>query len=311
MKRITSTLILVLALAATTGYAQKKNTATNKNQTVTIEHSQGVDAVPMHPQRIVTLNIGSIENLKLIHANIVGLPKLALPSYLNEYALNKSIANVGSLVKVDMETIKTLKPDLIIAGGRLSSSYNELSKIAPTIYPNNDYHDPMGALQKDLEILGKLFNQEGFYQKEYQKLENKIKRLQSKISKSDEKALVLLHNKGNFSAFGKGSRFGLAFGLLDVKEAAPELETGQRGFRATPEFIEEVNPDIIYIIDRSAAIGDTPLTMDELTDSKIRHTNAYKNGKIVFLDSKVWYLSGTGGLTSINKMIDEIASAMD
>jgi len=38
-------------------------------------------------------------------------------------------------------------------------------------------------------------------------------------------------------------------------------------------------------------------------------TNAYKNGKIFYLDPDYWYLSG-GGLLSMKEMIKEIEAAM-
>ncbi|GJM75015.1 hypothetical protein HMSSN036_72310 [Paenibacillus macerans] len=37
----------------------------------------------------------------------------------------------------------------------------------------------------------------------------------------------------------------------------------------------------------------------------MKKTNAYKNGKIIYLDANYWYLSG-GGLLSMPEMLKEV-----
>src|SRR5690606_33127649 len=216
---------------------------------------------------------------------------------------------VGSLVEVNMEAINELQPDFIIIGGRLAASYKTLSKIAPTIITNFDTQDPLGALQKDLQNLAKIFNAENVYDTLYDDLQQKITNIRQAIENSNDKALVVLHNRGRFSAYGSGSRFGLIHDVLKVKEAAKGLDTHLHGTRASSEFIKETNPDILFVVDRSAAIGEQALDVEVVENELIQRTNAYQNGKIIYLNSEAWYLSGTGGIESINMMIDEIWQA--
>lgn len=307
-KNLTTLLCAVFAMFSCKDTNTKQD-GTNHQDTVSITHGLGTDDVPQDPDRIVVLNFATLENLELINANIVGIPKQAVPKYLSQFATDEFIANVGSLVEVNLEAINELQPDLIISGTRLSDSYAALSKIAPTVYTNFDTKDPLGALKKDLAILGEIFNEKEVFDQAFSDLETKIDKAKMKISNSEKTALVVLHNKGRFSAYGSGSRFGLVHDILGVKEAATGLDTHLHGTRASSEFIQETNPDILFVVDRSAAIGDLPLNTSDIENELIQRTNAFKNKKIIYLNSEAWYLSGTGGITSINIMVDEVASA--
>jgi iron complex transport system substrate-binding protein len=307
MKKII--LLLSISLVFVSCKNNKKESApSDAVETVTITHSQGTIDVPLKPQRLVVLDFAALENLDKIGANVVGMPKLAVPSNLEKYAKDDNIVNVGSLVEVNMETINELQPDLIIIGGRLAESYSLLSKIAPTIITTFDTTDPIGALHKDLQNLGKIFDEEDTYEKLFNNLQQKITDAKQTIQDSNEKALVVLHNRGRFSAYGSGSRFGLIHDILGVQEAAEGLDSHLHGTRASSEFIKETNPDILFVVDRSEAIGEQALERTDVENELIQRTEAYKNGKIMYLNSEAWYLSGTGGITSINLMVDEIES---
>lgn len=313
MRRLSTLFILAVALTVTAcnNGNKKQQDAAADQETVSITHSQGTVEVPVNPQRVVVIHFATLENLDLIDAKVVGMPKQAVPKNLTKYAEDASIVNIGSLVEVNLEAINELQPDLIIAGYRLAESYDALSRIAPTVIPTVDMEDPVGAIKKDLEDLGKIFESEEIFDQAYAELEQKIERVQASIADSEEEALIVLHNKGRFSAYGSGSRFGLVHDLLGVNEAAEGLDTHLHGVRASSEFIQETNPDILFIVDRSAAIGEQPLVKSEIENELIQRTKAYENGKIVYLNAEAWYLSGTGGIMSLNIMIDEVAGVFE
>ncbi len=74
------------------------------------------------------------------------------------------------------------------------------------------------------------------------------------------------------------------------------------------ESISEVNPDIIFVVDRTLAIvKDDSANSDILNNDLIQATNAGQNNKIITLTSDLWYLSG-GGLESTKLMIEEVAA---
>lgn len=69
-----------------------------------------------------------------------------------------------------------------------------------------------------------------------------------------------------------------------------------------------LNPDIIFVVDRSVAIGRSAKNPNVLNNVLVNKTKAAKNGAIILLDPQVWYLSG-GGIISLNKMISEVEAA--
>ncbi len=48
---------------------------------------------------------------------------------------------------------------------------------------------------------------------------------------------------------------------------------------------------------------------DSIENELVKKTNAYKNGKIIYLNADYWYLSG-GGLLSMKEMIKEMEEAL-
>lgn len=284
----------------------KQNPTETNQEMISVTHQLGTVEVPLNPKRVVVLDFGILENLDFIDANVVGIPKTGLPDYLSDYKNDESVANLGTLVEVNLESINELQPDLIILGGRLAESYESISKIAPTILPANRTGDQLGELKENLGLLGKIFDEEAKFEEAFAKIEEKVAVVKAKTKTLDDKALVVLHNKGRFSAYGSGSRFGIVHDDMGLEEAAEGLGTHRHGNRVSSEFIQKTNPDILFIVDRSAAIGDQPLDRNEVENELIQRTNAYKNGKIVYLNPAAWYLSGGGGIYSMNIMIDEV-----
>ncbi|TBU73472.1 iron ABC transporter substrate-binding protein, partial [Phytopseudomonas daroniae] len=82
----------------------------------------------------------------------------------------------------------------------------------------------------------------------------------------------------------------------------------QRPQPLTAEDIAAASPDVIFIIDRSAAIGATPLDVATLANSQLASTPAAQAKRIVYLDPPLWYLSG-GGLQSLDLQIDQVLAA--
>ncbi len=304
-------LLSLFILASCKNKSADKTTPTG--ETVTITHPLDTVQVPVNPQRIVVLSFGALENLSLIDANVVGVPKTGLPDYLSRYK-NDSIVNLGNLVQVSMEKINGLRPDLIIMGPRLADSYEEMSAIAPTIMPTSFIEEgPVKALHENLRKLGKIFGEEAqdTYEQALIEIGDKVKNIRKKAAKADMDALAVLHNRGRFSAYGSGSRFGVIHDTLGIKEAKKGLEGTIHGVRVSSEFIKEVNPDILFIVDRNAAIGEQPMDKANVENALIQQTKAYKNDRIIYLNPQAWYLSGGSGITSLNIMLDEVAQALE
>ena len=287
---------------------KNKDTATAETaETISVTHPLGTAKIVQTPQRVVVLDFAVVETLDELGIKIIGMPKENIPDYLQKYRDDSSITNLGTLKEIDYEKLNELNPDVIFMSGRLQNVYPELNKIAPTVYTEIDYTDYMNSIEENFGIIGEVFGRKDATDNALNTIKEKIAAVHKQMNDSDQKALVVLHNNGRFSAYGKGSRFGMIHDVLGVKEAVENLEVTRHGQAVSNEFIQEANPDYLYIIDRTAVIDREETNKEAIENRLIQQTNAYKNGKIIYLDAEIWYLSG-GGITSINKMIDEIAS---
>ena len=57
--------------------------------------------------------------------------------YLQNY-INDDISSLGTIKEADLEAVMACEPDVIFIGGRLASSYDALSEIAPVVYLATD-----------------------------------------------------------------------------------------------------------------------------------------------------------------------------
>ncbi|SEA17594.1 iron complex transport system substrate-binding protein [Porphyromonadaceae bacterium KH3R12] len=297
----------IIALSGCTGNQQQKE---RTGETITVTHTLGTVEVPVNPERVIALDFSALENLDYLGIKPVAIPKSGIPSHLSKYKDDPSIADVGTVVEVNLEKINELQPDLIIIGGRLADFYKDLSAIAPVIYPTvMGTTDFLGVFKSNLDDLGRIFNKQDELDRAFAEIETKVEEMKAKVEASDERALILLHNRGRFSAYGSGSRFGIIHDVLGFQEAEKGLGTQIHGTPVSSEFVQKANPDIIFIVDRSMIVGNAVMDKEEVENKLVKQTNAAQNGRIFYLNPEVWYLAG-GGITSVNMMIDEVSKAL-
>ncbi|WP_339149645.1 MULTISPECIES: siderophore ABC transporter substrate-binding protein [unclassified Sutcliffiella] len=282
---------------------------TGNTEKMTIEHQLGKTDITKSPENVIVFDFGILDSLDKLGVNVLGVPQANIPPYLSKYE-DATYENVGSLKEPDFEKIHSLDPELIIISGRQADSYEELSKIAPTIFMGVDTNNYLPSYKENMALLGEIFNKESEVAGELAKVEKSIEDLKSKASASGKKALIVLANEGNISAYGPGSRFGIIhdeFGLTPVDDG---IEVSTHGQNVSFEYILEKNPDYLFVIDRGAAVEGESSAKALLDNDIINQINASKEDNIVYLDPNYWYLSG-GGLISVSEMVKEIESSLE
>ena len=309
MKKIHIALALAIGIIVTSCGDKKGKNAENATYTIEIVHALDTVSVPIQPKKVVVFDIGAMETLNELGVKPVGVPAEFIPEHLKFLKDDKSITDVGSMMEPNFEKIYAAQPDLIVISARSEKFYKQFSEIAPTIYTQVDNKDYVASFEKNNLMLGKIFGQEEKVQKRINDLKAAINSSKDEISKSDKKALVILYNKGKFSAYGKNSRFGFIHDVMGVKPIDQTLEVATHGQPSANEFIETANPDYLFILDRAAVVNGIKTNKSEIENALIQRTNAYKNNNIIYLDPQVWYLSG-GGLTSTEQMINDVKQAV-
>lgn len=309
MRKIHIALALAIGVIVTSCGDKKEKNAENATNTIEIVHALDTVSVNMQPTKVVAFDIGAMETLNEMGIKPVGVPLEFIPEHLKFLKDDKSIIDVGSMMEPNFEKIYAAQPDLIVISARSEKFYKQLSEIAPTIFTQVDNKDYVASFEKNNLMLGKIFGQEEKIQKRINDLKSLINSSRDEISKSDKKGLVILYNKGKFSAYGKNSRFGFIHDVMGVKPIDQTLEVATHGQPISNEFIETTNPDYLFILDRSAVVNGIKTNKNEIENALIKRTNAYKNNNIIYLDPQIWYLSG-GGLTSTEQMINDIKQAV-
>jgi iron complex transport system substrate-binding protein len=286
------------------------NNTRNLENAVVVEHKLGETAIPETPKRIVVLDIGALETLHELGVKPVGVPKKHMPSYLDDVKNDESIGDAGSVIEPDFEQINALSPDLILISTRQERFYDELSHIAPTVFIGTDNKDYLNSFHRNVELLGRIVDKEQEAVEKLAAIEAKITASQARFENNPNKALFVIYNNGKFSAFGKGSRFGFIHDVLHLKPATDHVEESVHGQKMSNELIATTNPDYLFVVDRNAAVLGKVANKAEVENKLIQQTNAYKNGKIFYLDPDVWFISG-GGLISVDLMVDDINQLLD
>ena len=300
-------LLAIVILSLTACRSMQKASGTVEN-TITVTHALGEAVVKKNPEKVIVFDYGTLDTLDKMGIEIIGLPKSNIPTVLEKFNDDK-YEDVGTLFEPDFEKIYELQPDVIFISGRQTEVYEELAKIAPTVYMELDGSDYMASVTKNVTLIGEIFGKEDFVKKELEEINKAIEELNKKITESGKNALIVMANDGSISAYGEGSRFGIIHKEFGFTPVDKEIQVSNHGQSITFEYILEKNPDYIFVIDRAATTGGNVSAQQIFDNDIIKQTEAYKNGRIVYLSSQVWYVA-SGGLTGTRLMIEDVSKGL-
>lgn len=313
MKKILMTAMmfaLMALLVACGGEKEDDKEVDDKKEVMKITHELAKEPVEVekNPETVVVFDFGILDTLDQLGVEVSGVAQKNVPSYLSKYE-DEKYENIGGLKEPDLEKIHSMKPDVIFISGRQSDMYEELSKIAPTIYVGLDTTNYMTSFKENMDMVAELFDKQDEMKKELASIDEKIAAIQEKTEATDDQALIVLANEGKVSAYGEGSRFGIIHDVFGFKAADKDIEASTHGNGVAFEYILEKNPDVLFVIDRTAVVGGETSAKETIENDLVKKTKAFENDAIYYLDPNYWYLSG-GGLLSINEMIKEIEDAL-
>ncbi|NQI33636.1 ABC transporter substrate-binding protein [Streptococcus suis] len=320
MKRITLAFLALFSIIALAACSSAEQVSTS--QDITIQTSTGETTVPSNPQKIVVLDYGVADSLRALgkEDTIVGMPKDSLPTYLKDLKDKKEITNVGNLREVNLETVAELEPDLIILSSRTQDQQAEFEKIAPAIYFETSTSDYLNSVKTNATELAKLFGDEAVKEAESKlaDIDTLVQTAQDKNKNTQLTTLTVLLNEGSMAGIAPDGRYSFIYKTLGFQPTDLKLEEDTQGNQGRShgsslslESVSQINPDIIFVVDRTLAIGgDDTQNSDILNNALIQETNAGKNKKIITLTPDLWYLSG-GGLESTKLMFEEVVAHLE
>lgn len=306
--RLLGLLLLPFLLLLSACGGTEADSAEGSGESVTVEHAQGSTTVEGTPEKIVVFDVGYLATLDELGVGVAGVPAVEnLPGDLAKYA-GDGYTKVGSLFEPDYEKVNSLAPDLIVVAGRSAAAYPELAKIAPTVDLTVDQTRFVESFRARTEALGRLVGKEEEVGRRLSALDQSVSDVKGRVD--ERTGLIVLTTGGKISAHGPGGRFGIVHDVLGVKPAAEGLKTDTHGNAVSHEFIAETDPDLLYVVDRDAAIGQEGRAAAQVLDNAlVKQTKAAKNDKIVYLDAFTWYVAPTA-LGSVEAMVEAVGDSL-
>lgn len=327
MKKI---LVLMMALVMVSCIAAcgKTETTDNKesNNTITI---QALDAnrekmevqVPYDPQRIAILDMPALDIIDSLGLGdrVVGSAMVSI-EYLKEYNPDDSngmIMNLGTIKTADLEMVAACEPDIIFIGGRLSSIYADLEAIAPVVCLGVDYEKGVvESTKSNAQTVASIFGKEAEVEAMFTDFQPRIDELNAVLNGKD--VLLSMYNANALGLMDTASQLNIIakeLGANNLGESVGESEKSTHGEEASWETIVTLDPEYMFVLDRSTATGSADEGVmgvrEVIENDLIKEMEMYKNNKIVyFVDhANVWYTS-TGGIQALDTMLRDLEGAL-
>ena len=303
MRKILSAFLLVICTLLLVACTNEKEI---EGETITVKHKLGSTVVSVDIKKAVVFDLGILDIMQQLEVDVkLGAPVASLPAYLSEY---KNAKNIGTLVNANLEAIYEFDPDVIIISGRQESNYEELKKLAPTIFVEANSATYLKDLEYNINLVAKLFHAEEKAESLMTEINELVEEVKALTNHLEKKALVVLLNGDTMSAYGSGSRFGLVHDVLGLKQADTKIEASTHGQSINYEYLSKTNPDIILVVDRSAVVEGSQ-SQNMFNNELLKNMSAYVNDDIHYLNAVAWY-TVSGGVTSTKQMIQDVKNAL-
>lgn len=302
------------------------STEESKPETITIQalnaNKEMADIeVPYDPQRIAILDMPALDIVDALGVGdrIVGSAKVTI-EYLTDYNpddSNGAIMNLGTVKTADLEKVAACEPDIIFIGGRLSSVYADLEAIAPVVYLAVDYEKGVVESTKyNAQTIASIFGKEAEVDAMFTDFQPRIDALNAVLN--GKNVLLGMYNSNALGLMDTESQLNIIakeLGANNLSETVGEVEKATHGEEASWETIITLNPEYMFILDRSTATGAADEGIlgarEVIENDLIKELDVYKDGKIVYFieHANVWYTS-TGGVQALDTMLADLEGAL-
>lgn len=322
------TIMMTFAMAfclAACGNAETNETT--EKETITIKaydaNKEITDVeIPYDPQRIAILDMPALDIVDALGLGdrVVGSAKVTI-DYLTEYNpddSNGAIMNLGTVKTADLEKVAACEPDVIFIGGRLASVYADLEMIAPVVYLGVDYEKGIVECTKEnAKTIASIFGKEADVDAMFTDFQPRIDALNSVLN--GKNVLLGMYNANALGLMDTASQLNIIaneLGANNLGESVGEEEKASHGEEASWETVITLNPEYMFILDRSTATeaaDEGVMGVREVIENDlIKEMNVYKEGKIVYFieHANVWY-TATGGVQALDTMLTDLENSID
>ncbi|EJP83239.1 ABC transporter substrate-binding protein [Bacillus cereus] len=311
-KKSFSIFVFLLAfsmLLSACGKANNKEESTkedNKKEMVTVEHAMGKTEVPANPKRVVILTNEGTEALLELGVKPVGAVKswTGDPWYPHIKDKMKDVKVVGDEGQVNVETIASLKPDLIIGNKmRHEKVYEQLKAIAPTVFSET----LRGEWKDNFKFYAKALNKEKEGQKVLTDYEARMKDLKGKLGdKVNQEISMVRFMPGDVRIYHGDTFSGVILKELGFKRPGDQNKDDFAERNVSKERISAMDGDVLFYFtfDKGNEKKGSELEKEYINDPLFKNLNAVKNDKAYKVDDVIW--NTAGGVMAANLLLDDI-----
>nr|WP_312853908.1 iron-siderophore ABC transporter substrate-binding protein [Thermoactinomyces mirandus] len=301
-------ILLAFSLTMTGCGSSPTSTENSKTTTRSIKHAMGTTQVPEHPERVVVLTNEGLETLLSLDVKPIGAVKGFTsdgePWYDHLESQLSGVKVVGTEHQPNLETIASLKPDLIIGNKmRQEKVYNQLNAIAPTVFAEK----LQGDWKENFRLYALAVNKEdkaGEVLAQYQQKVDEIRKNAGGLI--DKKVSIVRFIAGNTRLYQLDSFSGVI--LKDIGFDRPGIQN-QNSFAAviTKEQIPQADGDILFYFTYNSGDSNGSAQEKEFTSDPLwKNLNAVKSGMAFKVDDVIW--NTAGGTKAAFLMLDQLNS---
>jgi len=287
------------------------------SQPITIKHMKGETKLDKPATRVVVLEWAFAENLIALGMQPIGNAdnKNYKIWVAPEAALDDSVTDVGLRHEPNLETIASLKPDLIISNTDHNDAiYDQLNAIAPTIefepYPNEG--DQYTGMVHNFKTIAAAVGKTDKAEQVLDELEQHYADAKEKLSKAGKGGLsyvitqaFTVQNAASLRLFTDTSTVVQTLDRIGLKNDWKSEKFEKYGFTdATVEALPAVSDtNFIYIVEKTDNVFE-----NQLKDNTVwNELNFVKEKRTYMLDANTWTF---GGPISSKVLVDRVVKVL-
>ena len=250
--------------------------------TIAVDTVKGDVELAMNPSPLVVYDMTLMQDLAALDVAVDGMPSGLKLDNLHSKTQPEP-KDVGTVFEPNLEALNAMQPQAILVGSRMAEKYDALSSIAPTLDMSIDTANIYASSKQRLHDLGALFGKSDQAAKLQGNIDGLIDETKT-LTKEKGTGLVVMVNGNKLSTYGDKSRYGFIHTVLDIPMADDQISDARHGQPISFEYIQKTNPDWLFVIDRSAAIGEDGAGAKAVLDNPlVAQTNAWSKDQVVYL----------------------------
>ena len=275
-----------------------------------ITHPQGETTLSGVPSKVLVQDWAAFDNLNALGVAVAGVPSSNGPSYLAD-AVPADAIQLGSLFEPDFEGIAAAEADVYFVAARSAAAYETSKDLVPTIDLSVNNGAIIEGVKANITKLGEIFDLQAKAEELNAALDAKVAEVKAAAEGKGD-ALVLVTNAGNLGVYGPDSRVSWVYNEVGIASALADVKDGDHGGDAVSfEFLLEVNPDWVFVVDRDAGTGENTGAAAALLDNELfNQTTAAKEGHVVYLDPQAAYIT-MHGYQGVMLLLDQVLAGLN